>query len=423
MNAIVICPADRPEVGFLDRLLPLALIPVLGRPLLDLWLAHLAAQGVKQVRVIAADRPDRIRRFVGKGEAWGIRVEVVPEQREVSPAEAIARHAFPPTDPATETRVVLLDHVPPNGPALWENHAAWFATLRTQFEPANADRVGIRQLSPGVFVHARSRLSPDATLHPPCWIGAHSWIGPRAVIGPNTIIEAQSYVDEGAEVVDSFVGPGTYVGALTEVRESIAWRRDLYKIPTGSSTRIQDAFLLGPAHAGIRRGHAASLAGRLAALLLLVLSSPILIIAWLRRPSGTPLFLCHAAVRTPTSDPAHAGTIPYHQLNGIAGLPGRWPELWKIAQGHFRWVGNRPLSPVQAESLTTEYERLWLAVPTGLISLADAEGCEDAFGDDARAHSSFFSVRPDWRHRLTILWRTLQRTPQPRSTLPSPNVS
>lgn len=427
MNAILICPDNRPEMAFLARSQPLALLPILGRPLLDLWITDLANRGIKSIRILVTDRPDQIRRYVRKGEAWGISVEVTPEQRELTPDEARARHSTPTTAPDA-TPIAVLDRLPPDGPFLWNNTAAWFAAVRSQFETAAADRVGIRQLSPGVFVHVRSRLSPGSVLQAPCWIGANTWVGPRAVIGPNSIVEAHSYVDDGAEIVDSFIGPGTYVGALTEVRDSLAWKRDLYKIPTGSAIEVSDGFLLGPVHATLHRGHAASFLGRLIALALLAVSFPLLAIAWFRRPAGQSLFVPRLAVRAPTSDPQPTGTTAYHQLNGFSGLLGRWPELWKIARGDFRWVGNRPLSPIQAESLTTEYERLWLGVPTGLISLADAEGCVDPFGDEARAHSSFFAVRSDWRHRLTILWRTLTRnahphSPVPTATPPSPTLS
>jgi len=424
MNAIIICPADRPEMAFLNRFQPLALVPILGRPVLDLWITELATHGITNIRILAADRPDQIRRYVRQGEAWGIQVVVVPEQRELSADEAQVRHVNATSDPAGPPRIVTLDRLPPNGPELWNSTAGWFAALCAQFETASSDRIGIRQHNPGIFVHVRSRLSPGAILKPPCWIGADSWIGPRATIGPYTVIESHSYIDDGAEVAASLIGPGTYVGALTEVRDSLAWKRDLYKISTGSSIQITDGFLLGPVHATLHSGQATSLLARILALLLIAVSFPVLMIAWLRRPQGQPLFVPHIAVRTPTADPTQGATILYHGLNGFRGFLRRWPELWMIVRGRFRWVGNRPLSPSQANALNTEYERLWLGVPTGLISLADAEGCDDPYGDEARAHASFFAVRPGWRHRAAILWRTLTRPSQARASLPqSPTTS
>jgi lipopolysaccharide/colanic/teichoic acid biosynthesis glycosyltransferase len=99
-------------------------------------------------------------------------------------------------------------------------------------------------------------------------------------------------------------------------------------------------------------------------------------------------------------------TCRYRQLQGISGLWQRWPELWNIVRGEFAWIGNRPLTREQAGALENDWERLWLAVPPGLFSLADAEGCADPLSDEARAHASFYAVQKD----RTVNWRILRRT-------------
>ena len=57
--------------------------------------------------------------------------------------------------------------------------------------------------------------------------------------------------------------------------------------------------------------------------------------------------------------------------------------------------------------MSNDFERLWLTAPIGLISLADAEGCLEAFGDEARAHASYYAVQASWRLDLSILLRAL----------------
>ena len=59
--------------------------------------------------------------------------------------------------------------------------------------------------------------------------------------------------------------------------------------------------------------------------------------------------------------------------------------------------------------VTSEFERLWLAVPSGLVSLADAEGCTDSFSDEARAHSSFYAVQSSRAENLRLLGRAFRR--------------
>ena len=61
MKAILICPADRSSAAFLARTCPLALVPIFGRSLLDLWLTDLANSGAHKVLILAADRPEKVR--------------------------------------------------------------------------------------------------------------------------------------------------------------------------------------------------------------------------------------------------------------------------------------------------------------------------------------------------------------------------
>ncbi len=409
MKALLICPADRQAVAALARRQPLALGAFLGKPVLAHALTFLASRGATEIRVLAADRPDEVRAFTRRGEAWGVKVEVLPEARELSPAEARAKYqsAGPAGWLPAPHDLLTLDALPQlPGRPLWESYAGWQAALLAWLPEGAKEKVGMQELSPGVYVGRRTRIAPTAKLLPPCWLGEHSWIGPGAVIGPGTVVEDHVYVDQSAGIVHGVIGPLTYVGVLTEVRDSLAWGRNLLNLKSGSHTEVADHFLLGELGLGTRRNSSTWL-GRLAALLTLALTSPILLVAWQRhRHSGQPLFVRKIAARSGSRQAMPVGdTFDYHELNGFAGWPRRWPQLWNIGRGNFRWVGNRPLAPDQAAQLDTEFERLWLAAPTGLFSLADTLGCPDDFSDDARSHAGFYAVDPDPRKEWRILWR------------------
>ncbi len=415
MKALIICPADRQSVAALARRQPLALLalwPFLGKPVLAHVLSFLAAAGAKEVLILSPDRPEEIRAYTGRGEQWGLKVEVLPEGRELSPAQARAK--YQPNGPTgwlpAPHDILTLDALPqmPERP-LWQNYAGWQAALLAWLPAGAKEKVGMRELSPGVFVGRRSRIAPTAQLRPPCWIGEHVWIGPAAIIGPETVIEDHVYVDQGAEVVHSVVGPKTYVGGLTEVRNSLAWGRDLLNLANGSHTEVSDHFLLGELGTPTRRD-SSIWPVRLAALLALVVTSPILLLAWWRnRRSGQPLFDRRVAERSGTRAAMPVGdTVAYHELRGFTGWASRWPQLWSIVRGDFRWVGNRPLTAEEAAQLQGEFERLWLAAPTGLFCLADTLGCTDSFNDETRSHASFYAVDPDPRKDWRILGRLLR---------------
>ena len=232
MNVILQLAADGSAVPALLRKGPLALVPFLGQTVLEHALAGLAAVGVKRVRLEAGSHADQIRGVVGRGEAWGLALEISPT--------AGAPDDFLPA------RSVTLDQLPqlPQRP-LWRSYRDWYAAQQSLLPALARQRVGTRELSPGVFVGLRSQIAPDATLSAPCWVGANVFVGPRATIGPGTVIEDGSYIDTGAEIVGSIIGPHTYVGAYTEVRESFARGNELLKLDTGTLTEVTDRFLLG----------------------------------------------------------------------------------------------------------------------------------------------------------------------------------
>ncbi|MEI6782693.1 MAG: hypothetical protein WCQ21_17425 [Verrucomicrobiota bacterium] len=250
MKTTLICPGDATEVPALARKHPLVLAPFLGRTVLEHALTALAESGAKHVRILASDRPEEIRSRVGRGEAWGITVEVVPSAEGACQARSEA---------ATTEPVITLDHLAslPHQP-LWRSYRDWYAAQQALLPAFARQRVGMREVTPGVFVGLRSQIASDATLCGPCWIGEGVCIGSRAVIGAGAIIEDGSYVDDGAEIVGSIVGPQTYVGRYTELRNSFAWGKDLLHLDTGSLAEVNDRFLLSEVR--IKRSLASGLA-------------------------------------------------------------------------------------------------------------------------------------------------------------------
>ncbi len=413
MKALIICPADRKAVAALARRRPLALTPCLGQPVLGRVLAFLASAGAKEITVLAADRPDRIRKFAGRGEAWGVKLEVIPEARELTVAEARAKYQASPAAgerwlPAPHD-IFLLDRLPqwPDQP-MWESYAGWQHVLLAGLPQAAREKVGMREVSPGVYLGLRTKVAESVQLRAPCWIGANVWLGPRVTVGPESIVEDDVYVDTGAEIAGSIIGPKTYVGALTEVRQSLAWGRDLLNLASGSVTEVTDHFLLGELGPPSRPASSHLLA-RAAALLALVLTSPLVLAAWFRNAgTGEPLFRRKIAVRSGSRVARPVGdTLVYYELAGLRGKGRRWPQLWAIVRGQFVWIGNRPLAPEAAAQLEGEFDQLWLTAPTGLFSLADAMGDPEDLSDETRAHASFYAVDPGRHKDLKIFWQVI----------------
>lgn len=400
MKAVVICPDRRAGVSFLARRVPLGLVPVLGPSLLSHWLTHLADSGVKEVTLLASDRPDQIRTGVGGGERWGLKLSVLAEPRELSVAEARTRLNL--------ENIVLADRLPalPDAP-LFESYAGFFQALQRWQTLAHLHRVGAREIAPDVWMGLRCKIDASAKLIAPCWLGENVWVRANASVGPNAFIEDSALVDHDAETVRSWVGPWTYVGGFTHVNQSLAWGDGLLNHASGSFTEIVDTFLLSDLRGeqGFARG--SPWYGRLTALVIAVLTSPLVVLAAIRNSgSGKPLFERKRAV-IPTAVTANSALreMDYSELNGFSGVARRWPQLWSILRGDFTWVGNPPLTRAEAGQLETEFEQLWLASPVGLVSLADTFGCAHRLEDEARAHSSYYAACGDRRlDRKVLRW-------------------
>ncbi len=248
MKMILICPSERSEMDQLTGTLPLAALPLFGETPLELWLRHLAANGFKQVKILAADRQEEIRRVAGSGEKWGIEATVHAEAIEPTPAEARRKHK-----PASESGylpepgdVQVVDHLPwDDSYPMFADYAGWFAACRKILERAQPGfRVGMRERTPGVWVGRDCQVAPNAKLTAPCWLGRGVHVGAHASIGPNVIVEDETFIDERAELEDAWVGPQTFVGALTRISESLAWGSGLINWRTGSHIVVPDAYLL-----------------------------------------------------------------------------------------------------------------------------------------------------------------------------------
>lgn len=251
MKALLICPAKRASVASLAEAAPLAALAILGKPLIEYWLDHYATLGAREITILAGDRPDEILTLVGDGARWGLHVSLHPVIRELAPAEARAR--FRAADysnwlPAPHD-VALMDRLPqqPEFP-LFTSYAAWFAAVMNWLPRAatNPFRIGVREIKPGVWVGLHTRVAADAELHAPCWLGENVFVGGGAVIGPMAAVEDMSFIEPGAKISESVVGPETFVGEFTEIRHSIAWGSTLVNWQLDSCLKVPDAFLLRP---------------------------------------------------------------------------------------------------------------------------------------------------------------------------------
>ncbi len=380
------------------------LVPYGGKSLLDHALTELASSGFTHVQLYLSDRPEAVRQQVGKGEKWGLELAFHPTHTEPTPEEL--RSQLESSDQPVQ--IYTLDRIPLTHPnSLFSDYATWFQSLVDYLPVTAALQMGMEEQEAGIWVGIGSQIAPGVKITPPCWVGRNVLVADRAQIGPNAIIEDQCFIDERARIRDSQIGQRTYVGPDTDVVNSFAWGARLLNWKTGNGLEIQDRFLLARlgADPSSAKSFTTPLRQRAAAILMLILASPLLVITiLLLKLRGKAPFILHTAARPSTlAGEGPTGTFQFRDLNVSGHRLRRLPRLWSIIRGQMHWVGNPPIPPKATEHLETEFDQLWLAAPCGLASLGDCYACIDPSDSDARAHAAYFAVQPNAVIRRQVL--------------------
>jgi NDP-sugar pyrophosphorylase family protein len=248
MRSVIICPGRRPGLEGLWERSPLANKPLFGKTVVEHWLEFLAANGAKQVKVIAPDRTQEIARQLGSGERWGLSLEVVsePSESKVEDARARFRAGGDKEWLAEPNDVILADCLPwDTEHTLFDSYAKFFETVRKWMPHVKQEpHVGLHEIQPGVFAGLRTKIAEGVRFCAPVWLGDHVHIEAGAVVGPNAIVENCAWVGAGAEITNSRLGEETYLGPMTHLDHSLATGATLIDWKSNSVTWVKDPFLL-----------------------------------------------------------------------------------------------------------------------------------------------------------------------------------
>jgi carbonic anhydrase/acetyltransferase-like protein (isoleucine patch superfamily) len=196
------------------------------------------------VTLLVTDHAEGLRPVVEEANRWGLEIELIPESRELTPAEALIKYEqLIDSDP---NNITVLDRFPGDSEAsLFMNHAGFFQSIREWMPHCLLpDRVGVRELAPGIWAGLHTRISPSAQLKAPCWLGKSVYVGAKATIGPGAMVEDGSLIEPETDVIDSYIGPDTLVGRGSVIQDSIVWANLLINWKSGSVVEIADSFIL-----------------------------------------------------------------------------------------------------------------------------------------------------------------------------------
>lgn len=307
-----------------------AMLPVAGKPLIQYWCEHMSLLGVTELKVFVRHYPEQVRAFVSEGERWGLNIEVItlPESNEVKDT-----YRFILAGIKEKSLIVSLDRFPVTDLAAWLKSETVIQTvendvaLKSVADLAIVDESMIQDIVNGksVSMPCRSELAtchiesprdlwqvnmnvlngdiPDplplgyeveSGLHletgvqikpgfeykSACRLGRHSLINPNVSLGSAVVIGAYSIIDSNSSINESVIFDHTYIGSHSELNRVIADGQMVYHVDLEQAAWIDDQSILGSTRTKSRK---VSYSQRLAALLLLAILLPPVVIFYLGR--------------------------------------------------------------------------------------------------------------------------------------------
>lgn len=283
--AVVVADQDAGIVGEMTGEKALSLLSVVGKPLVFHTIEALALAGIREVHILAGGHADQIRKAVGPGRRWGLRVDVsaLPGSSVETVAElwgglgVLVLQGDRLRSPRLSTlleqggrpgRVVGQMNGEDAGAVLvtrggTESHVEEIGgqcvaiATAADFHAANLNAVSgamaglllsgrhvVADCEDELIVGRGGSVSADCLVRGKTWVGEFCRVPEsvrftgRVVVGPHSII------DEGTSIADSVVMPGTYVGPDLDIRNAIVAGANIFQVDIGLKARIADPFLL-----------------------------------------------------------------------------------------------------------------------------------------------------------------------------------
>ena len=438
MRAVVFATGHCPEMETFARRQPTALLPAAGRPFLHYVVESLVDGGVNQIDFILSNMPEKVEGSLGDGTRWGstfryhlVRDAARPYGRlavigiaEDEPVILAHGDRLPLWKAETATpRTELVRHLGKwtgwgicmGGtlrairddcdeaalsvhlaalPGAASRDAELLLSVRSFEDLLEANWAAIekrfpklmlsgREAGEGIWIARNVSLHPTAQLTAPVYIGENCRINAGVQLGPRAVISSDCLVDQTSTISDTVIFAGSYVGEALELSHSIVDRNRLVSVKDATEIVVADNFILGSFVERDLLQLAKRARSRILAGLLLVLTSPLLLLAWLwcRVTRKGPAICRRSAVRLPA--PEGTDTESYdlisfcpsakmHQRGGAAHefflhfLPG----LINAARGHLTLVGVAPRSAEEIAGLPDDWKQLYLESIAGLITEA-----------------------------------------------------
>ena len=279
-----------------------------------------------------------------------------------------------------------------------------------------------RHAAPGVWLSRNVALHPTAQLVPPVYIGADTQVGAGVRLGPDVAIGNGCVLDSRAALANAVIFPGSYVGEGLVLTDAIVDKNHLIHTRRRKVVAVTDNFILGNmAEKHIRRWLVRRLS-RLAGLVLLILSLPLLLVTavLLKLLREGPVVYRKKAVRLPaTLQNLEQRTFRFYsfvpfdgsdgqplepRLTSLHGILLRFlPALYNVARGELSFVGVPPRTAAEIRDLPRDWQAIYLAAKPGIVTEAAVVCGHDPSDDELFASETVYVASAGGRYDLKML--------------------
>jgi NDP-sugar pyrophosphorylase family protein len=383
----------------------MAMLPVHGRSLAEHWGDRLHDAGIEELLIVSSRFPEQLRRVFQDGERWGFkRIEYLstPCLQDWPQALTLTRgfghdncafillNMMPPvlsidnSEDRASARDSLLTILPtmlpaPSDGAITTIAAYWAVNMQ------GLDGLADQQIKPNCHISGDARL-----------LGPVS-IGSRVVVDRGVTLDRvmiAGLVDIGADTVirNAVILPNSQIGSQLDICDMVIDGHFIYHVPTQTALYLDDQALFSEVQ---RPTQSVTLSQRIVALLLIVLTLPLLLSIGLTHQRQTQTL---TRVQGRKSNVGHLDEL--HVVTSFVSDHSkhvRLPWLFSVLGG------TLPLFGAREEMSSGVVESLSGVSFAGVISLAD-------FGPDervARQIANLYQVNVQTRRenfRLTLRW-------------------
>jgi NDP-sugar pyrophosphorylase family protein len=255
-----------------------------------------------------------------------------------------------------------------------------------------------KMVEPGVWVGRHCQLHPGVRQEPPLLIGDHCNIQGGAAIGPGSVIGSRVIIDEGASVRGSLVLDLTYVGAHTEIKDAFVRKNWMLQIPSMLSVHLGDDLILGDLEKKSLSTQGRRLVNVALALLLLLLTSPLLAILFAYHLvfSSKRFLLVEKRLGGPGQVTLDGEIIPtsfdLYAFNSRNRLVRKLPGLINVIRGDLDLVGVSPLDEAEQRQLPEEWREMRAIAPVGLFHLWELEATGDLEWEEKMVMENYYAA-------------------------------